>query len=93
MPNLVVRCQSKRYFSGLEHRHTGETLDEMHVSMARRGCYLSGRDKNIFKNWKREFQDRRGKKEKKNWPHSNHYPIYVYQSILRGISCRQKDLD
>lgn len=43
VPNLVVRWQSKRYFSGLEHRHTGETLDETHVSMAMRGDYLSDR--------------------------------------------------
>lgn len=34
---------TKRYFSGLEHRHTGEILDETHVSMAMRGDYLLDR--------------------------------------------------
>lgn len=33
----------KHYFSGLEHRHTGEILDETHVSMAMRGYCLSDR--------------------------------------------------
>lgn len=52
---LGSEMATKTLFSGLERRHAGETLDEMHVSMARRGFYLSGRDRDISKNWKREF--------------------------------------
>lgn len=44
----------KRYFSGLERRHTGEPLDEMRVSIANAGGLPI---RQLFENWKREFRD------------------------------------
>lgn len=63
VPNLAVIWQSKRYFSGLERRHTGETLDEMQVSMSGRGCYLSGRITTYSRIGNENFETERERKQ------------------------------